>query len=84
MAGNALLAKQKRAPNPTAASALGVSRPSSAPKSHDQEQWLAIALDVVFDSNPVDFGLGHPRTVVVVDDFPATGPHLRATGALRW
>ena len=32
MAGNALLAKQERAPNPTAASALGVSRPSSAPK----------------------------------------------------
>ena len=55
-----------------------------APKAHDEEQWLTITLDVVFDSDPVDFGLGHPRTVVVADDFPAIGPHLRATDALRW
>jgi len=55
-----------------------------APKAHDEEQWFTIALDVVFDSDPVDFGLRHRWTVVVMDDFLATGPHLRATDALRW
>ena len=30
-----------------------------APKAHDEEQWFTIALDVVFDSDPVDVGPRH-------------------------